>query len=112
MALPEDIAERREARVPVDFVAKIRNQPSRAVAVVSSLSVHGAFIELSDPPAVGSQLKIEIDLLHDQFRGFARVVYLQPDEPSGIGVTFYGTSRDDERMLHKTVKEIEARYRP
>jgi diguanylate cyclase (GGDEF)-like protein len=112
MALPENIAERREARVPVDFVARIKNQPSRAVAVVSSLSARGAFIELSNPPAVGSQLKIEIDLLHDQFRGFARVVYLQTDEPSGIGVTFYGTSRDDERMLRKTVKEIESRYLP
>jgi CheY-like chemotaxis protein len=112
MALPEEIVDRREARVPVDLVAKIKDQTMRAVAVVSSLSVRGAFIELSDPPAAGSQLKLEIDLVHDQFRGFARVVYVQKDEPSGIGVCFYGTSRDDDRMLRKTVKEIEARYVP
>jgi CheY-like chemotaxis protein len=112
MALPEEIVDRREARVPVDLVAKIKDQTMRAVAVVSSLSVRGAFIELSDPPAAGSQLKLEIDLVHDQFRGFARVVYIQKDEPSGIGVCFYGTSRDDDRMLRKTVKEIEARYVP
>ena len=112
MALPEEIVDRREARVPVDLVAKVKDQTTRAVAVVSSLSVRGAFIELSDPPKIGSQLKLEIDLVHDQFRGFARVVHVEKDEPSGIGVTFYGTSRDDDRMLRKAVKEIEARYIP
>ncbi len=118
MALSCEIADRREPRVPVDLTASISSGNRREVAVVSSLSPRGAFVETSDPLPVGSSLRVEMDMPHDRFRGFARVVHVQqedparPHEPSGMGVSFFGSDRDTERILRKAVKELEARYLP
>ncbi|MBW2385433.1 MAG: EAL domain-containing protein [Deltaproteobacteria bacterium] len=118
MARREDLIDRREVRVPVDLIANIWSGERREVAVVSSLSPRGAFIELSEPLRMGSSLRIEMDLAGDRFRGFARVVHVhaedadQPNEPSGVGVTFYGADRDEERLLRKAISELESRYLP
>ena len=118
MTLREDLIDRREVRVPVDLVANIRINDRREVAVVSSLSPRGAFIELSEPFELGSQLRLELDLGTDRLRTFARVVHVQmddpdsPSEPSGVGVSFYGADRDELRMLRKAVGEMQARYLP
>ena len=118
MALRQDLVDRREIRVPVDLVANIWSGSRREVAVVSSLSPRGAFIELSMPLHKGSSMRIEMELPGDRFRGFARVVYENPDDPdrpdnpSGVGVTFYGSDRDSERILRKAISELEARYLP
>ena len=118
MALSGEIADRREPRVPVDLIANIASGTRREVAVVSSLSPRGAFIEMNDPLPVGCSLRIEMDVLHDHFRGFARVVPVQqedpkrPHEPIGVGVIFFGSDRDAGRFLRKAVKELEARYLP
>jgi len=114
----EDLVARREARVPVDLIANIWTGGRREVAVVSSLSPRGAFIELTEPLEMSSSLRIEIDLGTDRLRGFARVVHVQtddperPNDPSGVGVTFYGVQRDEERLLRKAVSELHARYLP
>ena len=118
MSLSGELADRREPRVPVDLTANIASGTRREVAVVSSLSPHGAFVETSDPLPVGTSLRIEMDMPNDRFRGFARVVHVrqedpsQPHEPSGMGVRFFGADRDTERILRKAVKELEARYLP
>jgi diguanylate cyclase (GGDEF)-like protein len=118
MTLPHEVADRREPRVPVDMVASLAFGATREIAVVSSLSAHGAFIETNDPRPVGSTMRIELDLLQDRFRGFARVVHAQeddpdnPHEPSGMGVSFFGSDRDTERILRKAVSELGARYLP
>lgn len=118
MALRDELVERREARVPVDLVANLQSGDRREVAVVSSLSARGAFVEMSDPLAHGSSLRIEIDLGHDCVRGFGRVLHVQPhdparpDVPSGVGVAFYGLDRNEERMLRKAVSELQMRYLP
>jgi hypothetical protein len=52
----------------------------------------------------------------DRFRWFARVASVNPDDPeryedpSGIGVTFYGLDRQSELTLRKAISELEARY--
>ncbi|MDP6979769.1 MAG: PilZ domain-containing protein [Myxococcota bacterium] len=90
----------------------------REVAVVSSLSPRGAFIELSEPLEEGSSLRIEMDLGGALYRGFGRVVYAQSEsragtsEPTGVGVTFYGAGREEERLLRKSIGELEFRFRP
>jgi diguanylate cyclase (GGDEF)-like protein len=118
MALRRDLVDRREIRVPVDLIANIWSGNRREVAVVSSLSARGAFIELSAPLPKGNSLRIEMDLPGDRFRGFARVVHVnpddpdRPDDPSGVGVTFYASDRDSERILRKAISELEARYLP
>jgi len=114
----EQLVERREVRVPVDLVANIQCSDRREIAVVSSLSPLGAFVELSDPLPKGSSMRIEIDLGRDRFRGFARVIHVQtedperPNEPSGMGVKFYSFDRDEQRLLRKAVSEIQSRYLP
>ena len=73
---------------------------------------------MNDPPPLGSSLRIEMDMPSDHFRGFARVVHIkreeddQAPEPSGMGVAFFGSDRDTERILRKAVKELESRYLP
>jgi hypothetical protein len=118
MALREDLVERRDVRVPVDLIANIWSGDRQDVAVVSSLSPRGAFIELSNPLPEGSSLRIELEIGPDRFRGFARVVHVRtedparPNHPSGIGVTFYGSNRDEDRILRKAISERECRYLP
>ena len=59
-----------------------------------------------------------MEMPQDPFRGFARVVHCEagdparPAEPSGMGVVFFGSDRDTERVLRKAVKELERRYLP
>ena len=61
-------------------------------------------------------MRIEMDVDGDRFRGFARVVHVVAEEqdsanqPSGVGVTFYGVDRDEERLLHKAISELKSRY--
>jgi hypothetical protein len=110
--------ERREIRVPVDLIANIWSGDRREVTVISSLSPRGAFIELSEPLSQGSSLRIEMELGADRFRGFARVVHVheedpdRPNDPSGVGVAFYGIDRDEERLLRKAISELKSRYLP
>jgi diguanylate cyclase (GGDEF)-like protein len=118
MALRGELSERREVRVPVDLVANIQSGDRREVAVVSTLSARGAFVEMSDPLAYGSSLRIQIALGHDSVRAFARVVHVaeadpsRPGDPSGVGVAFYGFDRNEERLLRKAVSELRMRYLP
>jgi hypothetical protein len=112
------LADRRESRVPVDLVATIASGKRREVAVVSSLSPRGAFLEMADPLPRNTSLRIVMDLPGERFRGFARVLYVQHEDPeqpaetSGMGVEFFGADPDTERLLCKAVKELEARYQP
>lgn len=114
----EEISHRREVRMPVDLVANIWCGDRREVAMVSSLSPRGAFIEVGEPLEIGSSLRIEMDLGGSPYRGFGRVVYVQMEaeagrnEPAGVGVTFYGAGREEERLLRKSIGELEYRFRP
>ena len=118
MAAPSVLSQRLEPRLPVDMVVTVRSRDRREVAVLSSLSARGAFIEVSEPLPVGSQLQLEFELLGERFRGFARVVYQElesPEDPSiisGVGVSFYGVDRDMSQLLLNAVQDCEARYRP
>ena len=112
-----EVAERREPRVPVDLVANVRRDNRRETVVLSSLSPRGAFIEMTDPLPVGSQLRLDFDLDGDLVRGFARVVYQQFEgseqlaTTSGVGVLFYGFDRATQQILLRAVKAREAKYR-
>jgi diguanylate cyclase (GGDEF)-like protein len=119
LALPRELAQRREPRVPVDLVAKVQSGGRREMALLSSLSPRGAFVEMSDPLPVESQLRIEFELPTHRFRLFARVVHTQvedADQPltstSGMGVVFFGPERETELALRKAVEERAARYLP
>jgi CheY-like chemotaxis protein len=118
MTLPSQLSKRLHPRLPVDLVANIRAGDRREVAVISSLSPRGAFIEMSDPLPEGSQIQLEFGVSGGRYRGFARVVHRQlenPEDPtavSGVGVVFYGTDRETTRMLLEAVQEGEARYLP
>jgi diguanylate cyclase (GGDEF)-like protein len=118
VALPREASQRLQPRLPVDLVANLRTGDRREVAVISSLSTRGAFIEMSAPLAVGSQFQVEFDLSAARFRGFARVVHQQAEDPeqpswvSGIGVVFFGLDREMTRILLEAVQEREARYCP
>ena len=116
MALPAEVSERKNVRFPINLMASLRMGTRREVAVISSLSERGAFIEMKELPGVGAQLRVEFDLGNERFRGFARVVYQQREDSErvyrvpGVGVVFFGCDRDAERLLREVVKECRARY--
>jgi diguanylate cyclase (GGDEF)-like protein len=119
LALPRELSLRREPRVPVDLVAKVQAGGRREMAVMSSLSPRGAFVEMSDPLPVGSQLRLEFELSTDRFRLFARVVHRQQDDPdrplsapAGMSVVFHEPDRAADLALRKAVEESAARYLP
>jgi diguanylate cyclase (GGDEF)-like protein len=118
MALPTELSERKDVRFPINLMANLRTGGRREVAVISSLSQRGAFIEMTDLLAVGAQLQIEFDLGGKQVRGFARVIYQQREDPEhlartpGVGVVFFGIDREAERLLREVAMEREARYLP
>jgi hypothetical protein len=108
-----------EPRLPVDIPATVRVGEKRQYSVLSSVSTRGAFIEISAPPEVGSQLQLEFELSGFRYRGFARVMYqrgVQSDanlsHSVGVGVAFFGSDRDTERQLDEAIKRCEARYLP
>ena len=118
LAASEDLSRRREIRVPVDLTARLKSGKRREVAVLSSLSRRGAFIELSDPLAKGELIQLEFELGSTPFRFFAEVVHVEtessecPFPNSGNGVVFYGAERGSERELVKAIGERASRYLP
>lgn len=112
------LSQRRDIRVPVNVTARLQLGGTREAVVLSSLSPRGAFLELADPPDVGSELRLEFELSGRSFRLFARVVYQAHEDPdcpfsqSGIGVAFFGADRKTELSLIKAVEERAARYLP
>ncbi|MFT5442642.1 MAG: diguanylate cyclase (GGDEF)-like protein [Myxococcota bacterium] len=118
MSPRDNTPHRSEARIPVDLMANVWCGGRREVAVVSTLSPRGAFIEVSEPMRKGSSMRIEIELAGEQYRGFARVAYVRTDEsqrtyePTGVGVTFYGTDREEDQLIRKAISDIEARFHP
>jgi diguanylate cyclase (GGDEF)-like protein len=118
LAAREDLSRRREIRVPVDLTARMKSGKRREVAVLSSLSRRGAFIELSDPLAKGELIQLEFELGGTAFRFFAEVVHVEtessecPFPNSGNGVVFYGAERGTEHELVKAIGERASRYLP
>jgi CheY-like chemotaxis protein len=118
LSMPEG-GVRDEKRVPLNQMATLRVDNRRESALLSSLSVRGAFFETANPPPVGTRLRIDFELAPDHFRLFGEVRYRQLEEASegeegsgGVGVTFYGVEEDAEHALRKAVEERAARYLP
>jgi hypothetical protein len=113
-----DLSRRREIRVPVDVTARLRSGKRREVAVLSSLSRCGAFIELSDPLRVGELVQVEFELASTLFRFFAEVVHRETEDSdcpfpnAGNGLVFYGSERGSELELSKAITERASRYLP
>ena len=118
LAARNDLSRRREIRVPVDLTARMRCGDRREIAVLSSLSQRGAFIELSDPLRVGELIQLEFELTSTLFRFFAEVVHRETEDSdcpfpnSGNGVVFYGSERGFELHLSKAIEERASRYLP
>jgi hypothetical protein len=119
MAPASELAPRHRHRLPVDLTANLRAGDRQEVAVISSLSAEGAFIEMSDPFPVGSPLEVEFDLSGKRLRSMARVVHQQRDDlenpaaVSGIGILFLqGADRETTRVLLEAIREREGRYLP
>jgi diguanylate cyclase (GGDEF)-like protein len=114
----QQVSRRTDVRVPLNLTTRLQAGQRRETLVLSSLSPHGAFVEMSDPPPLGAELRLDFDLATDSFRLFARVLYHaqeDPDRPfsnSGMGVAFFGLERKVELRLVRAVEECAARYVP
>jgi diguanylate cyclase (GGDEF)-like protein len=119
LARPEELADRKEVRVPTNLTVRLRTGSRRETAVLSTLSARGAFIELSDPLSPGSWLRLEFEFDRMLVRGFASVEHQQPEEaddrtsaPSGMDVVFRDMGEEATATLREAVQSRAARYLP
>jgi len=119
MALPYELALRRETRVPVNLLAVVRSKNRHEAAVISNLSLTGAFIEMPDPPPVNASIRIEFDLPNGRFEALGRVRHRHLEAPNlpvflspGAGVLFDTLSEASESSILEFIEERAARYLP
>lgn len=119
MAMPHELALRRELRVPVNLSATIERERRWEAVVVSNLSRSGAFIGMPDPPPVGAPLRIAFELPGGCFDVAGRVRHRHGESPGlpavqspGAGVVFERVSTRSEAAIAEFVDERAARYLP
>jgi Tfp pilus assembly protein PilZ len=112
MALPWEIARRREARAPVQLPVWLHGDETRALGQVISLSAGGGFIELSEPFPVGTHLELELALEDRAVEVEARVIYVNMRNaewtlsfPRGVGVVFDKLDDEAETVVRALVSE-------
>jgi diguanylate cyclase (GGDEF)-like protein len=112
MALPSELARRRDPRAPIDLVVSIATPAESKLGRIVSLSVDGAFVEMSDPPAVGTTFQLGFSAGDHSVEAKARVIYTNvrenpwsPAVPRGVGVVFQGLDAESELEIGNLVKE-------
>jgi hypothetical protein len=117
LALPSEIAVERKPRAPVDLVAWTHVGDVRGCGILTSLSVQGAFVAMSEPLNVGTQFELEFELAGKPLTVNAKVVYARPEgrggrpgDAAGIGVVFFDVHPETEQRLRAVVEERSASY--
>jgi hypothetical protein len=95
------IERRKTPRYPFKAFAELRKEGvTEAVTTkISELSLHGCYIEKTNPFPVGLTFHIKIFTDREFFESSATVVYSQPE--LGMGVTFYDIRPAYVRVLRK-----------
>lgn len=108
---------RKEARLPTTLLGRAFVGTRRRDAVVSMLSLGGAFLETPSPFPEESRVTLEIPLPDGSLLVKARVIHARypsseapPSDPCGMGVEFVNLASEDEERVRCFLKEIEERF--
>jgi Tfp pilus assembly protein PilZ len=119
MAFPWELRRRETQRAPVNVIASLEATGVSSLGVMNSVSAGGAFIELSEPPPVGTDVHVAFTLDDFPIVAEARVVFVNtrasawaPSFPRGMGVAFRAIDEQDREQIEAWVKSRLERYSP
>ncbi len=102
--------KRRHPRVAVSWEAEIEDDAGRRPARLRDISLGGAFVVVSAPPAPGSRVRLKISLPHAAPLSLnAAVAWSNAAVPEervvfrGMGVRFQDNAAEDTRRLHEAI---------
>lgn len=102
--------KRRHPRVAVSWQAEIEDDAGRRPARLRDISLGGAFVVVSAPPAPGSTVRLKISLPHASPLSLnAAVAWSNAAVPEervvfrGMGVRFQDNAAEDIRRLHEAI---------
>ena len=111
------VGERKDVRLPTTLLGRAFIGARRKDAIVSTLSMGGAFLEIPSPFPEGSQMSLEIALPDGSVNVRAQVVNARypgsdvaSQQPCGMGVEFLNLAGADEERLRVFLKEIGDRF--
>ena len=117
MVCRDPIDPRKNVRLPTTLLGRVFIGAKRKDAIVSTLSMGGAFLETPSPFPEGSQISLEIALPDGSVNVRAQVVnahYPGSDaaspQPCGMGVQFLNLAGADEERVRAFLKEIGERF--
>ena len=99
------IERRRTMRIPFAASAEIidSSENTRSASQVCDLSLHGCFVQLSNPFPEGTEVTIEIYKDEDFVETPATVAYNMPKK--GMGLTFVGIEPQFAAILKKWIAQ-------
>jgi len=99
-------AKRRFTRValPKGMLIAWQYSAGRSVSRVSTLGLGGLFIATSDPPPVGTLLKVVFDIPGGEVR--ARVIVKNIKPGHGMAVAFVQMEQEDRARLDQLLKKL------
>jgi len=102
------VERRRSSRIGFVATAEITDEAenTRSTSQVSDLSLHGCFVQLSNPFPEGTPVTIEIYKDEDFLETPATVAYLQAKR--GMGLTFVGMEPQFASILKKWLTQSKA----
>jgi len=103
---PQNPAERRRtARFPFAANAELTETASgtRVNTRVTEISLYGCYLDMTNPPPVGTAVFVKIFTQADFFETAANVVYSHPN--TGIGLAFHDVSKHFLPTLQKWLLE-------
>jgi hypothetical protein len=100
---------RREPRFPFIAMAEIvdEKENARTSSRVSDLSMHGCYVELSNPFPQGTNVTVEIYTDSEFLEAHATVAFLEPKQ--GMGLTFRDMPEYFSSILNKWLTEAKKR---
>ena len=112
------IENRKHERVPSDFFVRATVPGEKAGRRIAcrNLSLGGAFLEMSEPPARGTAIRLVLELVPvgTSIGLEAEVVWARPEMPdrqfpAGVGVRFINLDDKARSLLEQTVEILQAR---
>ena len=99
------IERRRSKRHPFQAMAEITDESenSRTASRITDLSIHGCYVEMSNPFPPGRSVLIEIFTDDEFVEAHATVAYLHPRE--GMGLEFTDLPAHFASVLHRWVHQ-------
>jgi hypothetical protein len=117
ITLPSELSPRKEPRAPVNLICWMRTGEASTSGVLYSLSSRGAFLEISPPPAVGTEVALEFAMGGETVLTKARILYANAKGsgrashlPLGAGLLFTDIDPSTQGRIRGFVKERAKRF--